>query len=62
MNEIFCHFCNKEVELIAYGGGWIGICCDRVLYNSSERPQHKTKVVQLMHEKIKVDCEDLCGS
>ena len=39
MAAIFCHICKKEVELVIFGNGLVGTCCDTVLYNSEDKPQ-----------------------
>ncbi len=39
MNTIKCPFCNKTVALVFFGNGWVGTCCDRVLYNSHVLPE-----------------------
>lgn len=43
MNMIIikCPHCGKEIELIEYGNGWLGVCCDRVVYNSQLPPDHQ---------------------
>jgi hypothetical protein len=35
---IVCPYCNKEVKLINYGRGWVGSCCNRIVYNSQKLP------------------------
>lgn len=47
MNQYCCPFCNKVVDLKKYGHGWVGFCCDRIVYNDSEHfrvRQQKTPV------------------
>jgi hypothetical protein len=39
-DTIVCPHCNKEVRLIRYGGGWVGSCCNRVVYNSQTLPDY----------------------
>jgi len=39
MYFVVCPLCNKKVVLVSYGGGWIGVCCDRIVYNSNRLPQ-----------------------
>jgi hypothetical protein len=34
-----CPKCNKEVKIISFGDGLIGICCDRLLYNKKNEYQ-----------------------
>jgi hypothetical protein len=43
MNAIQCPVCGKEVEPLQYAHGWsIGICCGRVIYNSTNPLQQTT--------------------
>ena len=38
---IICPTCKREVKLIYFGNGLIGLCCDKILYNKSENaPLH----------------------
>lgn len=37
--DIVCYICKKEVKLIMFGNGFVGICCKKVLYNSADKPQ-----------------------
>ena len=37
MDDVKCPYCKKEVELQLFGDGWIGICCNKVVYNESNR-------------------------
>lgn len=39
MNTITCPHCSKEVGLVFFGNGWVGVCCDRIVYNKSELPE-----------------------
>ena len=41
MHTIRCPFCEKEVELVSFGGGWVGLCCGRIVYNSKRLPQEE---------------------
>jgi hypothetical protein len=36
---IFCYICKEEVELISFGTGFVGVCCNKVLYNSADGSQ-----------------------
>ena len=36
---IFCYICKKEVELVIFGNGLVGTCCNAVQYNSEDN-QH----------------------
>jgi hypothetical protein len=33
---IICPTCKREVKLISFGNGLIGLCCDKILYNKYE--------------------------
>jgi hypothetical protein len=39
MDVIICVFCGKEVKLIRFGDGWVGQCCDKIIYNNKELPE-----------------------
>jgi hypothetical protein len=43
MCKIICPHCSREVELVKYGDGWVGSCCDRLVYNASHPPPSGTK-------------------
>jgi len=34
---IVCYVCKKEVEVMRFGNGFVGICCNKVMYNSMDR-------------------------
>ena len=36
---IICYICKKEVELVIFGNGLVGTCCNRVVYNSEDKPR-----------------------
>jgi hypothetical protein len=38
MDMIHCAFCGKEVKLVHFGNGWVGICCNKIAYNNIELP------------------------
>ncbi|HVO65078.1 MAG TPA: hypothetical protein VMT12_01235 [Syntrophales bacterium] len=40
---IVCHICKKEVEIMSFGTGFVGICCDKVMYNSTFKSQFDVK-------------------
>ncbi|MGZ6210403.1 MAG: hypothetical protein ACXWL9_09685 [Syntrophales bacterium] len=40
---VVCHICKEEVELINFGNGLVGVCCDTVLYNSADKSQFDMK-------------------
>jgi hypothetical protein len=37
---LVCPKCNKEVKIISFGDGLIGICCDRILYDKKNEDQY----------------------
>jgi|GEM_PF-4694016 len=39
LNTIKCPYCQKTVALVFFGNGWVGTCCDRILYNSNTLPE-----------------------
>ena len=36
---VVCYICKEEVKLMRFGAGYVGICCDKVLYNSADESQ-----------------------
>ena len=36
---IVCDICSEEVEIISFGTGFVGVCCNEVLYNDEDKPQ-----------------------
>jgi len=40
---IVCYLCKKEVDIISFGTGFVGVCCNRVLYNYAAKPQFDVK-------------------
>ena len=46
---VVCSICKEEVELINFGNGLVGVCCDRVLYNSAHRSQFDMKPDEKRH-------------
>ncbi|MGZ3648032.1 MAG: hypothetical protein ACXU9G_03260 [Syntrophales bacterium] len=40
---VVCYICKEEVELINFGNGLVGVCCDKVLYNSADKSQFDMK-------------------
>gem|GEM_PF-1375920 len=36
---VTCPKCGKTVKLISFGYGWVGICCNSVVYNSDKLPE-----------------------
>ena len=44
MPKIECPFCGKEVKIFYFGGGYVAVCCDSVIYNSSRLPQDDQQI------------------
>jgi len=40
---IVCYICKEEVELMSFGAGYVGVCCNKVLYNSADKSQFDMK-------------------
>ncbi|MGO9137742.1 MAG: hypothetical protein ACLP9S_07850 [Syntrophales bacterium] len=40
---VVCDICKKEVKLIIFGNWLVGVCCDKVLYNSADKLQFDMK-------------------
>ena len=36
--RVVCPECNKMVRVIPFGEGWVGICCNKVVYNGKTPP------------------------
>lgn len=34
-----CDICGQEVEIVRFGGGFVGICCKKIFYNDRYEPQ-----------------------
>jgi len=34
---IVCYLCKREVEIMSFGNGFLGICCNKVMYNSTDK-------------------------
>lgn len=45
MPTIKCPHCGKEVRIISFGGGYVAVCCDQVIYNGYKLPQYDEKDV-----------------
>jgi hypothetical protein len=43
-DTIPCPRCGKEVVLSHYGTGWVGLCCDNIIYNSSKSPKGRARL------------------
>jgi hypothetical protein len=35
---IVCYICKKEVRLVRFGSGFVGTCCNYIMYNSAIEP------------------------
>lgn len=35
---IACPHCHDNVKLLPFGGGWVGVCCNRLVYNKRTLP------------------------
>jgi hypothetical protein len=40
---IECPDCGKETIPIRYGKGWVGVCCNRVVFSSRQLPPDRQK-------------------
>lgn len=40
---VVCYICKKEVHLVRFGSGFVGTCCNGVVYNSIIKPQFVMK-------------------
>jgi hypothetical protein len=40
--DVICPVCSCPVDIRRYGEGWIGICCNKVCYNSDRPPSFLT--------------------
>ena len=36
---IICDICKKEVHLVSFGRGFVGVCCNKVLYSFADKSQ-----------------------
>jgi hypothetical protein len=36
--NITCPICYSNINIKKFGDGWIGICCDEIIYNSDQLP------------------------
>jgi hypothetical protein len=34
-----CPLCGKEVKILSMGEGWVGTCCNQIIYNSKYLPK-----------------------
>lgn len=34
MEDYRCPHCGRPVKILKYGHGWVGMCCDRIVYNA----------------------------
>ncbi len=44
MPKIECPFCGEEVKIVYFGGGYVAVCCDSVIYNSLILPRDDHQV------------------
>ena len=56
MDKVFCTLCNNEVKPEKFGGGWVGICCDKVVFSYSDQPESDFKNPK--NEKIPMGIDD----
>jgi hypothetical protein len=35
---ITCPHCHHKVKLLPFGGGWVGVCCNQLVYNKRNLP------------------------
>jgi len=35
---IKCPHCHNRAELISFGEGWVGVCCNQLVYNQKNLP------------------------
>jgi len=36
---IIYYLCKKEVKIVSFGKGFVGLCCNNILYNSADNSQ-----------------------
>ncbi|MBA4418781.1 MAG: hypothetical protein C0392_12865 [Syntrophus sp. (in: bacteria)] len=48
---IKCPYCGKKVKPIQYGNGWIGLCCDNIVYNSPNLPEYDSDCPEMEHKR-----------
>jgi ribosomal protein L37AE/L43A len=53
-HEYRCPFCSKAVKLSRFGEGWIGKCCNKIVYNAS-KPYVEAKKKEVIHEQSAID-------
>ena len=39
MHKMRCPTCGKEIELISFGGAWVGMCNFEIVYDSYKLPE-----------------------
>jgi hypothetical protein len=44
MNKIICPSCDREIKVIPYGDGWLGMCCGKIIFNSKWPPSHSDTI------------------
>jgi hypothetical protein len=40
---LVCNICKKEVHLMSFGNGFVGACCNKILYSSADKSQFDMK-------------------
>jgi hypothetical protein len=40
-NKVICPICSYPVNIIKFGNGWLGTCCNKICYNSPMPPSVK---------------------
>ncbi len=46
MDEVVCPKCGKEINLVRFGYSWIGLCCDRIVYDRPDLPQNTSEEIK----------------
>ena len=61
MPRMTCPICKKDVELILYGNGWIGVCCEKLIYNAVHPPQAGQNKIDLSSAPWRTNSDRDCG-
>lgn len=53
MHTMQCPICGKEIELISFGGSWLGMCNFEIVYDSYQLPEdcREQGVISVSDEK-----------
>jgi len=35
MKKVVCPSCSQDVQPVSYGGGWVWVCCGKVLHSAA---------------------------